>query len=101
MINVNYTCAFKTHLFCTVYTDKVFADFVYSLGLTDHQRASHVDVSFPPSCPALLHRQEHRALPRLWNISHQNLELQQKPQCTCFFVLFCLRVITVYKKLNC
>lgn len=56
-------------------------DFPYFYVLTDHQRAPHVDMSFPPSCAALLHRQEFRAYPRLWFISHQNLELQQEPSC--------------------
>lgn len=80
----------QMHLTFTIICFALFSQnviFVFPLGLTDHQRASHVDLSFPPSCPALLHHQEHRAFPRLWNISNQNLELQQKPQCTCFLFI--------------
>lgn len=80
--------------------EKVFADLIRYLWLTDHQRAPHVDVPVSPSHPALLHHQEHGAFLGFWNISHQNLELQQKPQCN-FFILFSLCAITVYKKLNC
>lgn len=33
----------------------LFTYFTYFNVLTDHQRVAHVDLSFPPSCPALLH----------------------------------------------
>lgn len=59
----------------------IFPDSFCCPVLADHQRASHVDMSFPPSCPALLHCQEYRALPRFWFISYQNLELQQEHSC--------------------
>lgn len=61
---------------------------VFVCFLIDHQRTSHVDMSLPPPRPALLHHQEYRAHPRLWNIPHQNLELQQKSQCWCFIFSF-------------